>query len=119
MSLINGKKIKEFSTWAKENEDKEIYPRIDKDCSSYFIERKLHDTYMMEYSIYTIEELKEALGKYCGLFTDPEMLKRLTIEICQNKFVRKDADFSGITEEKSGDVDRNEGNAVRDFIYLF
>lgn len=86
MNSINEKVKGEFLEWAKNNEDKEAFPRISKEKDSYYINRNSEETYMMEYSFKTIAELREALEKYSGLADEQQMLKRMAVEVCRNRF---------------------------------
>lgn len=86
MSLINEGAIEAFSKWAREHADSHIFPKISEEESSYYCNRTSEDTYLMEYNIETVQGLKEMLQKYSGLEQDLELLKMLTVEICQNRF---------------------------------
>lgn len=85
MNLIREETIEDYAIWAESNEDKTIYPDISKDAESYYIDRASSETYMMEYSFKTVMELKRLLEIFSGL-SDPSIVRRLTIDICQNRY---------------------------------
>lgn len=119
MSLINEADIEEFSIWAAENEDKNVFPSICKEEKSYYIDRHSEETYMMEYSFRTLAELKKALEQYGGLKEDEEMLKMMTIGICKNRFkcnmeIHKFED----NRQKQREVGNGE-KTLPDYIYVF
>lgn len=117
MSLINEKVIEEFAEWAKENEDRKIFPEISENENSYYIDRKSEDTYMTEYSFKTVAELKKELEKYSGLPADSQILKKLTVEICQNRF-RSKLEMNVDNKMQSEKV--NDGKkTLPEFIYVF
>lgn len=86
MSLTSEKVKEAFLVWAQENEDKRIFPEICQKDQSYYINRNSEETYMIEYSFKTIAELKKLLECYSRLAEDSEMLKSLTIAICQERY---------------------------------
>ncbi len=119
MSLINEKVMQEFAVWAETNEDKNIFPAIAGEEESYYIKRDSEETYMIEYSFRTLAELKKALEEHSGLSTDPEMLKMLTIEICQDRYkselnIHKEDDKS---KERKRVQDSEK--TLPEFVYVF
>lgn len=111
MSLID-------ETWAKENEDKNIFPEISDEVDSYYKKRNSETTYMMEYSFKTVAELEKALVEYNGLSSDAQILKMLAIEICENRYV--------VRREKCGEEDLGkvldegaQGTELPEFVYIF
>lgn len=119
MSLINEKVIEEFSTWAEENENRHIFPEISNAEDSYYINRDTEETYMMEYSFKTLPELKSALEQYSGLSSDPQMLKKLTVEICQDRF-RSKLDTNGNKDNISPNTKVSEGKqTLPEYVYVF
>ena len=86
MNLIEKKVRGEFATWAQENENKDIFPKISQEESSYYIDRSGDETYLMEYSVPNIAQLKADLERYSGLSEDTELSKKLAIAICQYRF---------------------------------
>lgn len=85
MSLINEKTIDDFGTWAKENADKSVFPKIYETEKSYYTNRNPKETYMMEYSFRNMAELKKALEVYSGLSADSQIFEKLTVEVCKNR----------------------------------
>lgn len=75
MNLIEKKVRGEFATWAQENENKDIFPKISQEESSYYIDRSGDETYLMEYSVPNIAQLKADLERYSGLSEDTELSK--------------------------------------------
>lgn len=111
MSLID-------ETWAKENEDKHIFPGISDEADSYYKKRNSETTYMMEYSFRTVAELEKALLDYSGVSSDARILKMLAIEICENRYMAG--------QEKCGQEDSNivleqdiQGTELPEFVYIF
>lgn len=118
MSLISEKIIEDISVWAKDNENKNIFPYISEDEKTYYVDKDSEETYMMEYSIRTLEELRKALATYGGLSEETWMLKKMTLEICRlrprNKEVSKDKE-SSLNEMRV----KNEEETLPEFIYVF
>lgn len=110
MSLIKEEVMEEFSVWAGKNEDKHIFPVIDKEESSYYIDRESEDTYMMPYSFETVAELKKLMEEYSGLSEDLQMLNKLTVEIYKARFRGKKA----VEEESAG-----KKTELPEFVYVF
>ena len=118
MNLINEKAIEEFVVWAKQNEDKNIFPQISQE-ESYYTDRTSEETYMMEYSFRTMEELKCALEKYSGLKDDPQILKAMTIEICKNRF-RCNLNTQEQKDNRYEKVEvNNSEKTLPDYVYAF
>lgn len=115
MSLISEDIMAELSAWAKKNEDKSIFPVISKAESSYYIDRKSDETYMMEYSFETMPELKTLIEAYSGLTDDPQMLRRLVVEIMQNRFEDK-LEMPVLADSNR---DKNVNKVLPDFVYRF
>lgn len=86
MNLTKGEIIRDYVIWAERNEDKTIYSDISKEEESYYIDRESSETYMMEYSFKTMMELKHLLEEFSGL-SDPSIVRKLTIDICQNRYL--------------------------------
>lgn len=118
MSLIEEEILNVLSEWAEKNMNKHIYPEIHDRKESYYIERKSDKTYMMEYSFYTLEKIKELLGEYSGLDESPEVLKRLVIEVCQNRYRESEGkDKEGNNMKKK--VLQDDSKTLPEYIYVF
>lgn len=89
MSLISEKIIDDFALWAEEHENKEIFPAISQEESSYYIERNIERTYIMEYNFQDMSAIRKALEDYSGLASEAYILKKLTIELCQSRYVSR------------------------------
>lgn len=100
MSLISEKTIEDFAIWAKENEDKSIFPGVIKEKSSYYKNRDTNEDYMMEYSFQTIAVLIDILKEYSGLKTSSEVLQKLVLAICQERCVHEAEEEKCKSEEK-------------------
>lgn len=117
MSLINEAVMEKFSVWAAENEDKDIFPSISHAEESYYIDRRSDETYMIEYSFQTLAELKKALEQYSGLSDNEQILKMMTIEICQNMFRSESVNHEA---EETEEPKRSKDNkTLPEFIYVF
>lgn len=119
MSLINEVDMERFSAWAAKNEDRNIFSVISTEVESYYIDRNSEETYIMEYSFRTLQELRQALELYSGLGEDEEMLKMMTIAVCKYRFkcdmqIRKFEDSR--QEEKKT---KNGEKSLPDYIYVF
>ncbi len=119
MSLINEKILQELLIWAEENEDKRVFYAISDEEKSYFTDRDSEETYIMEYSFRTLAELKHNLEKYSNLLEDPELLKKMTIEICQDRFKRelRMHEFSGKTN--IDDRKEEKEKTLPEYVYAF
>ncbi len=115
MNLISEKVIEELTIWAEKNEDKNIFSRISADEDSYYIKRELDDTYIMKYSMGTLSELKQMLEKYSGLSDNPEMLKMLTVEVCQDRY---QSPLRVNREDKRKKTHKNE-KTLPEYVYVF
>lgn len=116
MNLTDKSFINEIAAWAETNTDKEVFPEICEDIPSYYRNRESEDTYMMEYSVETMEELKELLEKHGGLSEDPLILQMIVHATCQNRY-RKGLEISEI---KSGqNLTNTDKVQLPDFIYVF
>lgn len=117
MSSISENTIIEFLTWAGKNENKHVFPEIAKEEATYFINRDEED-YMMEYSFKNMQELQEMLRKYSGLSTDLQMLKKVTVSICQNRYECELSD--GGNEDITSLKKSNQGKSMLpEYIYVF
>lgn len=111
MSLID-------ETWAKENEDKHIFPEISDEADSYYKKRNSETTYMMEYFFKTVAELEKALVEYSGVSSDGQILKMLAIEICENRYVTGQ---EKCVKKEPGKVleEDTQGTELPEFVYIF
>lgn len=85
MSLISESIIDDFQIWAKENEDKSIFPKIHKEERSYYTNRNPEEAYLVEYSFRDMAELKKILEEYSDLSVDSQILLKLIVGICKNR----------------------------------
>ena len=115
MSLISEDIMAELSAWAEKNEDKSVFPTFSKAEDSYYIDRKSDETYMMEYSFETMAELRNLVEVYSGLADDPHMLRRLVVEIMQNRF----EDKLEMPEFAGSNMVKNVNKILPDFVYRF
>jgi hypothetical protein len=113
MNLIDESIIDELSKWATENEDKNVFPQISCKESSYYVDRESEETYMMEYSINTLQDLKTNLKHYSDLSDETEILKLITVGVCKecikNDEIIKNTEL--LDDEKQSDLP--------EFIYVF
>lgn len=120
--LRNEKVIEEFQAWAKENKDNTVFSKISKEEGSYYSNRNLEETYLMDYSFQNMAGLKETLGKYSGLSMDSPTLKKLTIEICRDR-CRNELKVCERENDREDRIERNitqeEGKALPQYIYVF
>ncbi len=117
-NLITEKNIGDFYGWARENKDESIFPLISEGEDSYYITRNSEETYLMEYSFHNMAWLKESLKKYAGLSSDLQMLKKLTVTICQNRFIGNlQIHEDRISREKKEVQDGKK--TLPEFIYVF
>ncbi len=131
MSLINGEAAGELWEWARENEDRSIFPQISKGEASYYMNRNSEETYIMEYSFKTIAELKALLERHSGLSEEPQMLKKMAVEVCQNRFrgsmdTGADSSHAGTKTEAHKEMKKPEikkepddEKVLPEFIYVF
>jgi hypothetical protein len=118
MNLIDESIVEKLSRWAELNEDKNVFPTINEDEDSYYINRNSNQTYIMEYSFKTLQEVKESLNKFSGLSdNDSEILKIITVEMCQERFKGK-IEESGVDMGKVKDYG-NKKSVLPEFVYVF
>ncbi len=86
MSSIKTIGIETLAEWAERNEDKNVFPLISKSLSTYYVNRDLGRPYMIDFSFQNIEELKALLEQYSELKMDTELLRMISIAICQNRY---------------------------------
>lgn len=110
------KPIEEFAEWAEKNEDKNVFPEISENVSSYYIDRVSEKTYMMPYSFQNIAELKKLLKQYGGLESDSELLQMIVINICQNRY-RGSLETGMHQNEKSENQDGEK--RLPEYVYTF
>lgn len=111
--------IEDFTEWAEENGDNNIFPDISNDEDSYYISRETEETYLMEYTFQNMAWLKEALQKYSGLSPDSQILKELAVKICQNKSSNNlEIRRSTFDRERREEVEENK-KILPEFIYVF
>lgn len=115
MSLINEDIIKNLCAWAEKNENKEIFSQIEHNEKTYYKARASEETYIMEYSVKTIGDVKLALEKYAGLSEDPYMLEKMAIGLCQNRYRQ---DWS-VSESVERDENEDMNKTLPDSIYSF
>lgn len=109
MSLIS-KRIKSYiSLWAELHENKEVYPKISATAASYYVDRINEDSYIMEYSLSSLPEVKEILTEYSGLESEPVLLKCMTMEICQNYYISRENRVS----EETGKPDISDNQIAK------
>lgn len=116
MSLINDKIIDDIFAWAENSEDRHIYPAISDEKSSYYVNKISEETYMIEYSGKTLEQIKKALVKYSGLSEDDEILKKIIMIICQCRYMRKEKHSKNIDKQR---LIEEEKEIIPNFIYNF
>lgn len=119
MSLINDKIIKELSKWAEINANNHIFPKASYTDASYYLSRDSEETYMMEYSFKTEEEIKNALERYCGLESEPQLLKELTIAICQNRYKARLGEDLIETDANQETKSEDSEAKLPEYIYVF
>ena len=85
MSLINENVVEELFIWARQNEDKHVFPEVNREIDSYYIKRTSEETYLQEYAVDTLLDLKTFLEAYSGLPTDSPILKQLLFEISRQR----------------------------------
>lgn len=120
MNLIDEKILEKLSLWAEKNADKNVFREVLNDDVSYFINRDSEETYMIEYSPETEIEVKEYLDKYTGQSLEQEILKDLTIAICQNKYrATKLDDYVNSIKNNQSTKDSDDKKMLPEFIYVF
>ena len=115
MSLINDDIIKSLFIWAEKNENKMSFTQIEKNEKTYYKARASEETYIMEYSLRTIGDVKLALEKYSGLSEDPYMLEKMAIALCQNRYRQNLSVSENVEKTKNEDVNKK----LPDSIYAF
>ena len=111
--------IKEFQAWAKENKDNTVFPEISIEEDSYYSNRNSEETYMMEYSFQNMAGLKEVLGRYSRLSTDTQMLKGLTVEICQHRFKKNPEIYRNVDNREKKEAVYDSPKTLPEFVYVF
>lgn len=119
MNLIKEEVFKRFSEWAAENENKSVYSEINSHKESYYIDRNSDETYMMEYSINTLHDLRDALYKYSGLSADYEMLKMVTTEMCRNRYKAVTGEAVNKEDNFRNQSFQNNQETLPEYIYVF
>lgn len=119
MSLIDEKMMQILLEWAKENEDRNIFPMISGEDDSYYIDRNSEETYMMEYSFETMAELKKVLEEYSGLSESPELLKMITIETCKNRAGKSMKAYGRRDDGREKKSEQDDKATLPEFIYVF
>ncbi len=119
MSLIREKVIDDFWSWAGTHADKDIFPEISAEENSYYIDRNTDQTYIMEYSFQDMFALREALEEYSDLKSDPYMLKRMTIELFQNRYVSLDDMNRDVDSQVSIGKKQADQKSLPEFRYEF
>lgn len=117
MSLIKEEIINDFVCWAEMNENKNIYPQISKDEVSYYVNREFDDTYIMEYSFKAMADLREYLEKYSGVSLDAYMMRKLIIQICQNRYYAEPELKHNKDYRKKENDDKPAEKALPEYIY--
>ena len=115
MSLINDDLIKSLCVWAEKNENKMSFSQIEKNEETYYKDRVSEENYIMEYSIRTIGDVKLALEKYGGLSEEPDMLEKLVIGLCQNRYRQNRNGFANMGRNKNEDTDKNLSESIYSF----
>lgn len=118
-SLLSENVIEEFFAWAKENKDNNIFSEISEEEDSYYINRNSEETYLMEYSFQNMAWLKEALEECSGLSADSQMLKNMTVEICQKKFESNPEIREHLVSEKKEEKVQESKKTLPEFVYVF
>lgn len=119
MSLISEKVIEELSRWAEKNENVSIFPEISESESSYYIDKNAEDDYLIEYAFLNMEELKEELKKHSGLSIESQLLKKLVIEICQNRYIGRSDIYEGKGNGQEAASIRSGEKVLPEYIYVF
>ncbi len=116
MNLTDERLMEEISVWAEKNEDKNIFSGISKDETSYYVDRDSEDTYMMEYAVKTMAELRTALEEYSGLSGQLDILQKIVYAICQDRY----RDTIEMTEPNNEQTQQSDDQMkLPEFIYVF
>lgn len=118
MNLIEKEAAKAFSVWAGKNEDKHIFPAINKEQTSYYINRESEGTYIMDYSFDSVAELRDLIANYCGLSEEPQILNQLAVEIYKNRFRGNLASNVGNVKNETKEI-QSEQVELPEFVYVF
>lgn len=121
MNSINGNIIEYLHLWAKENEDKKVFPQTSDEETSYYITRNSEQSYIQEYAFENMQELAGNLKKYSGLSEKSQLLKEMTVAICENRYKGYFESYEDKREGKYGEetVRADEEKELPDFIYIF
>ncbi|MCM1233055.1 MAG: hypothetical protein NC489_23270 [Ruminococcus flavefaciens] len=121
MNLINGNIREYLSLWAKENEDANVFPKISDEVTSYYITRNSKQSYIKEYAFENMQELASELERYSGLPEKSQLLKKMTVAICENRYKSYFEGYGNEGERKydEGIVRGDEEKELPDFIYIF
>lgn len=127
MSLISEKSIEEIAMWARANENTSIFPEIQKESDSYYTDRRQDETYLMEYSFQNMLQLKHSLESYSGLDADSQLLKRLIVEVSNNRSSgKKEKDTEEGERQKNMDMVKKKAEKAHDsqktlpeYVYVF
>lgn len=117
MNPIDNDNLQKLVIWAEQNEDKDTFLKVSQEASSYFMVRETEENYIMEYSFKTLEELKRGLEEYSGLFDDQQLLREMTVQICQNRF--KSHLSMTVENEHIGSNQKTTEKTLPDFVYVF
>lgn len=127
MNSISEKTIEELAMWAKANENRSVFPEIQKESASYYMDRSQNETYLMEYSFRNMLQLKRELTLYNGLEADMRLLERLIIEVCKNRSCErkeKDAEEGGRSEnmdmaKRKDEKTHDSQKTLPEYVYVF
>ncbi|MBD5448784.1 MAG: hypothetical protein HDR28_01220 [Lachnospiraceae bacterium] len=113
MSLISENVVEELFIWARQNEDAYVFPEVNRETASYYIERTSEETYLREYAVDTLLDLKASLEVYSGLPADSPILKHLLFEISRQRRKQPQRQDNKSNEIKS-DVSNSDEDEVQD-----
>lgn len=125
MSLISENVVEGLSIWAQQNEDKHIFPEVNREIASYYIDRTLEETYLREYAVDALVDLKASLGVYSGLPIDSPILKQMLFEISRQRRKQPQRQDNKKRETKNDRSNRDEAEVQDDkkrlpeHIYIF
>ena len=117
--LKKEKVIEEFQTWAKKNKDNTVFSEISKEEDSYYSNKNSEETYLIDYSFQNMAELKEALVKYSGLLADSQILKCMTVEICQHRFEKNLKMHKNVDNREKKEEVYDSQKILPEFVYVF
>ena len=118
MSSISDQFLDDLLEWAKENEDRCVFPLISEQASSYYICRNTEETYMMEYSFESVIELKAALEKYSRKPMDVQLLNKMIIAAYQNRFTAARNESAPDEQVEKSNLDDGKSE-LPEYIYVF